>query len=91
MNASRDIACGPRGARSTKRTEATWPARACTLASRAAPEGSRAAIPYQWSAWALTAIGAVSRPISAWPSRTSTLAPAGEVTSISECPSDCGR
>src|SRR3989449_7941227 len=37
------------------------------------------------------AIGTVSRPISACPSRTSTRAPAGAAISISACPSVCGR
>src|SRR6266436_2164204 len=37
------------------------------------------------------AIGAVSRPTSAWPSRTSTRAPGGATISISACPSVCGR
>src|SRR5438445_10590519 len=37
------------------------------------------------------AIGAVSRPTSAWPSRTSTRAPAGAAISISACPSGCVR
>src|SRR2546429_928768 len=36
-------------------------------------------------------IGAVSRPTSAWPSRTSTRAPAGAAISISACPSGCAR
>src|SRR5438132_2752021 len=37
------------------------------------------------------AIGAVSRPTSAWPSRTSTRAPAGAAISTSACPSGCVR
>src|SRR5260370_27311162 len=91
LNASCDMGCGPCGAASSKRTEATWPARACTFVSRTAPEGSRASTTYQWSGSAGTLIGAASRPNSAWPSRTSTRAPKGHDTSTSDFPSACAR